>query len=486
MAVSIQDFQSSLDALKTLQSHIDTGTTTQTQTQTRTPTRPSLLVLIGLTSFLFLLAVALSEMASYFEIIHNWEHYRCNPGVTPFARFYGHSLEETMSFCIGEAVREHAPGVINPMYAAIHGIMTVVDGVYEKAEAVEGGVTSLLSGFKKFLIQFANSLRLVGTRIRMSLVRIRDIFSRVYASFISIAFAGISAITFGENLIYNPLVAFIDDIGCFSPDTQIALSENRSVAIQRLEIGDILRGGAVVTSTYRFDGRKTKMVRLHGIHVSGNHALIDGTRADEHSDAIPAESLDVMLCIATSDHRIPVVDCTGDSVTEFTDYEESSDPRVIAESQRAAEIALNGSESGESVSDFGLGLDPSLYIGMYSGSWRRLDTVQLGDRLARGAEVVGVIRERCTSCVQSPSGNIFSAAQLIRSEDGWTRAKFLYPGVSGEYTLCHVIVSDNSSLYIYGNREFLFVRDYAEVHDRTVQSPYDAVIQDRGYTISML
>ena len=338
-------------------------------------------------------------------------------------------------------------------------------------------------------MQFANSLRLVGTRVRMSLVRIRDIFSRVYASFISIAFAGISAITFGENLIYNPLVAFIDDIGCFAPDTRIALPGNQTAAIRDIKIGDRLRDGSTVTSTYRFVGRSTKMVRLHGIHVSGNHSLLGGKRADAHPEAAPAESLDVMLCIATTSHTIPVVTCTGDRIVTFTDYEESSDPQVIADAQRAAEVALCGPESvGETVSDFSLGLDPTLYIGMYSGSWKRLDTIELGDRLARGAEVLGVIRETCATCVKSPAGNVFSAAQLIRSETGWKRAAYLYPAISGEYILHHVIMSDNSSLYVYGNTEFLFVRDYAEYHDHAVQSPYDAAIQElyQGHTISII
>ena len=441
-------------------------------------TQPTLFALIGLTAILLFLAVAFSEMASYFEIVNNWERYRCNPGVIPFARFYGHNLEETMNFCIGEAVREHAPGVVNPIYAAVHGIMTVVDGAYEKAAAVEGGVTNLLRGFQTFLMQFANSLRLVGTRVRMSLVRIRDIFARIYASFLSIAFAGISAITFGQNLIYNPLVAFIDDIGCFAPDTRIALPDGGSAAIRDLTIGTVLRGGATVTSTYAFNGTKTKMVRLHGIHVSGNHALLaGGQRADEHHDAVAAESVDTMQCLATSDHSIPVLTCTGDSVIAFTDYEESSDPAVIAESQRAAETVLNGPHAvGETVSDFSLGLDPALYVGMYSGSWKRLDTIQLGDRLARGAEVIGIVRETCATCVKSPGGNLFSAAQLIRHDGGWKRAGFLYPSVPGEYILYHLIVSDNASLYIYGHHEFLFVRDYTEVHDHTVQSPYDSII----------
>ena len=473
-----EDFKNTLQALTDLQLH----TQSRTLRALGSPipkTHPSLLVLIGITTILFFLAVILSEMASYFEIIQNWEHYRCNPGVAPFSRFYGHNLEETMSFCIGEAVREHAPGVINPIYASINGIMTVVDGVYDKASAVQGGVSSLLSGFEKFLVQFANSLRLVGTRVRMSLVRIRDIFARVYASFISIAFAGISAITFGQNLIYNPLVAFIDDIGCFAPDTQIALQNSKTASIQNVKIGDTLRDGGIVTSTYLFDGRNTKMVRIHGIHVSGNHSLFGGGRADGHPDAIPAESLDIMLCIATSNHRIPVVSCTGDSVVEFTDYEESSDPTVIAESQRAAEVALNGPNTiGESIADFSLGLDPSLYVKMSSGSWKRLYTIQLGDRLESGSRVIGIIREKCSMCVRSPSGNLFSAAQLIQHDGVWKRAKFIYPAVSGEYILYHVIVSDNSPIHMYEHSGNIFVRDYAEVHDSTVQTPYDVAVKN--------
>ena len=206
---------------------------------------PSLLVLMGLTLLMVLIAAGLAAMSNYQNVRANWAEYRCDPSITPFAKFYGYNLEETVNFCIGQSVKEHAPGVIDPIYSGINKITGVVDGVYTKVEAVEGGVSGLLSGFKTFLVNFENSFRLLGTRIRMAFIRVKDIFARVYGIFIAFAYAAISAITFGENLICNPLVTFVAgfagvDICCFAPETQVHMADGSLRPIPTVVIGDEL------------------------------------------------------------------------------------------------------------------------------------------------------------------------------------------------------------------------------------------------------
>lgn len=445
---------------------------------------PSTVVFFMITLFLGALVWILCEFANWRDIHKHWSHYRCEPSIMPFARFYGYSLEDTMSFCVGEAVKEHAPGVINPIYKGINTVMNTVDGVYDKAVAVEQGVAGLLSGFETFLVQFANSFRLIGTRIRMSLVRIRDIFERVYGMFTAFAFAGISAITFGENLICNPIVTFIGtiagvDICCFAPDTAIRMNDGSTRRICDIRIGDRLAGDSVVTSTYLFDGAQTAMVQIHGIHVSGNHSLYSNgsaVRADEYPLAISAPSLDHLWCLGTSDNHIPVVGSTGDQL-DFTDYEESSDPVVIEAAQKAACMALNGFENPEdTVSDYSLGLDPTVFILLETG-YVRLSAIEIGDALV-GGTVMGLVRERCEHCVNAPVG-IMSAAQLVYHEGQWIRAAHLFPTLEGGYDLLHIFSSTNKSLHIAKHTSFMRVRDYMEAHVVGVQEPYDAFLDGR-------
>jgi hypothetical protein len=437
---------------------------------------PSFLFFIFMTLVLIAIGWILSEFANYTEITSNWDKYRCSPSITPFSKFYGHNLEETMNFCIGEAVKENAPGVINPLYQGINAISTTVEGVYDRATAIQGGVVKLLGGFETFLMNFANSFRLIGTRIRISLVKIRDIFDRVYGMFISFAMAGISAITFGENLICNPIVTFIGtiagvDVCCFAPDTLIVMSDGSSKMISQITIGDTLLD-CRVTSVLIFNGMETDMVNIDGVIVSENHCLIGPNRsiieAGKHPLAIPANNLPYIYCLNTTNNIIPVI--SDFSTLYFTDYDETSDPDVIQEAKMAATLVLNGDKTIDPCTDFSLGVDPTATILLDTGGIS-LFNIQIGNILRNGSTVCGIIVEECNQCVQTPAG-IMSASQLVYN-GRWVRAHTIYPTLPGTQRLVQLMLSDNQPFTITKDGKTLHVRDYMEVHDVSVQESYN-------------
>lgn len=446
---------------------------------------PSTLTLVLISLGLFAVAFIAAQISNYREIRANWSHYRCDPSIAPFAQFYGYNLSENLNFCIAEGVREHAGGVINPIYAGIDKITGVVDGVYNQVESIAGGVGSLLKGLREFVANFINSMRLIGTRVRMSFIHMKDIFARVYGLFIAFAYAGISAITFGENLICNPLVVFLGtitgvDICCFAPETAVIMADGSTKPIPHVRIGDCLAGGSVVESTYMFSGADTKMCRLSGVHVSANHYVVVGDKTipvGEHPLTAEAEELPRLWCLGTSNHRIPVL--SDGRRIDFVDYEESSDPAVIAETQRIAEMELNQSlneiKYGSTVPDYGLGLDYAFQVHMANGAWTPIAAVHIDDELMGGGVVKGVIRELCETQVKTPGGHWISAAQLILHEGRWQRAANIWPlnVKERETILCHLMATSNAAITVKAEDEVFLVRDYAEVASAAVQAPYD-------------
>jgi len=446
---------------------------------------PSTLTLVMITVGLLAIAVVTAQISNYREVRANWSHYRCDPSVAPFAQFYGYNLSETLNFCTAEAVREHAGGVINPIYQGIDKVTGVVDGVYNQVQSIAGGVETLLGGLRDFIMNFINSMRLIGTRIRMVFIRMKDIFARVYGLFIAFAYAAISAITFGENLVCNPLVVFLGtitgvDVCCFAPDTQIIMADGSTKAISQVRIGDCLDDGAEVESTYMFSGEDTKMKRIFGVHVSANHYVFDGkqmVQVGEHSAAVDATSLPRLWCLGTSTHRIPVRLHRLGATLVFADYEESSEPAVIAEAQRIAEMELNpsGIGAGPTVPDYGLGIDPSFSVNLANGSWVPIANVRIDDELMGGGVVKGVIREVCETQVKTPGDHWISAAQLVLHEGVWRRAANIWPSSVSEREsiLCHLMVTANASITVKAEEEVFLVRDYAELTSLAVQAPYD-------------
>jgi len=433
----------------------------------------------------------LVAMNSYKIIRANWPFYRCQPEITPFASFYGHNLKETMNFCVGELVKEHAPGVINPIYAAVEEIMGVVDGVYEEAESIETGVMGLISGFEAFVVNFMNSMRLVGTQIRMSAVRIKDIFGRLYGSFFSIVFAGISAITFGSNLICNPLIVFIAgfagaDICCFHPNTVIAMNDGTQKLICQIKIGEQLEDGVIVTSVYEFNGLQTEMVSIHGIKVSGNHYIRSAgrmVRAEQHPAAYSCASYPRIWCLGTNTNTIPVLNQIG-IVEEFADYEESEEPAVMFRSQEAAERILNGpySNPGLPVADYSLGIDPTSLVLMASGQWKPLHEIQIGDALSPHSNTVtATIMEYCRQCQQTSDGVVLSAAQLVKDRSQWIRSTYLYPPTGSMFILRHLFVTKGYFIIrARAGTQLYSVRDYREADSPELQAPYDEALAKKG------
>lgn len=462
---------------------------------------PSALLLIVLTGLLVGILAVFFSLAEYNEIRSNWPLYQCSPSVMPFAKFYGHDLNATINFCMQQAVKEHAPGVVAPIYKAIGEVATTVDGVFTKAEAVESGVSSLLSGFQTFVTNFVNSMRLVGTRMRMSAVRIREIFGRIHGIFIAFAYAGISALTFGENLACNPLVTFMGtisgvDVCCFAPETEVVREDRNPVRIDTIRIGDRLAGGARVTSVYQFSGSHTQMVQIAGIKVSAGHYVRApaGSKmipAAEHPLAIRIPSISLLICLATDTHRISVLpgEAGNNRIYEFADYEESTDPAVTDAAQQAAETILNGVAGVEDpLPDYGLGFGPSISVQMSGGFWVPLTGVRIGDVLATGARVAGVIQEECALTTEIEPGVHIAAAQLLLDPTlgRWRRVGRIWP----EWTrtaeekpriLYHLLVSggDNSFMIRSPTGHRFLARDYSEVDDDAVQAPYDAALDGR-------
>jgi hypothetical protein len=195
---------------------------------------------------------------------------------------------------------------------------------------------------------------------------------------------------------------------------------------------------------------------------------------------VAAEEVSRIICLGTSDNRIPVVASDGGATLTFTDYEESEDPAVVAEAQAAVEVALGMPAGAPPVEDYGLGLDPQFEVAMADGRRKPLEDVVIGDRLAGGGCVRGVIREECSNCIVVPGGRLMSGAQLIGQSQGWQRAARQWPGrrVAGRRVLRHLMLEGDLATFQVQDIDGLAytVRDYREVSGGAAQAPYDRAL----------
>ena len=111
---------------------------------------------------------------------------------------------------------------------------------------------------------------------------------------------------------------------CFSPETPIQLKNGKTVKIKNLKLGDTLINGSVVDAVMRIKNYNDPYYKIGDIYVTGSHYVKHGMKYVQVKD-LPNVKLtdkvdDVLSCLVTSDHKIPV----GNMV--FWDWEDNLIP----------------------------------------------------------------------------------------------------------------------------------------------------------------
>jgi len=322
--------------------------------------------------------------------------------------------------------------------------------------------------------------------VRMSFIRILNLMGKVYGSMFAVLFMGQSAMTAAFNLADNDLVKFLFEF-CFAPNTAVKMADGTVKEIKDIKIGDVLaevpnNKAPVVTSVFRFAGGSTPMVRIGDVVVSAAHYVLAGSAgmvpAEAHPEAIWAGSLDELICLNVSGHRFRV----GTDGLLVADYDEHESAPVVSETQRIAVKALNGGFVGSEdlpIMDYSLGISGSTEVQMADGEWKRMDSVVLGDEVKYSGKVLGVVCEQCDTTVVSPSGIVFSGAQLVynSSANKWMRSANRWAGISGRdsgaKTLYTIITNNTGVIGIRKGGVTEFIRDYREVPLPEMESAYE-------------
>jgi hypothetical protein len=120
---------------------------------------------------------------------------------------------------------------------------------------------------------------------------------------------------------------------CFSPETSVKLQNGDTRPMKNLKLGDVLINGSIVEATLKIRNQNDPYYKLPGnILVTGSHYVKDGSTYKHVSKFSKAEATtqidDVVCCLVTSDHKIPV----GDFV--FWDWEDNLVPNHVQQTTK--------------------------------------------------------------------------------------------------------------------------------------------------------
>jgi len=363
------------------------------------------------------------------EISSNWPKYRCSPTVMPFASLYGYDTAENFNYCLKGIFQGQLGGVTGPFSTILGTITASLMTFLQNLNSMRIMISTLVGGITKVLQEFADRFKLLFAQIKLSFLKLQMLMKRLFGTFHSVIYMGLSAVQVGQNFSQTFIFQFLDTF-CFDPDTMIVLQNKTRIPIKNVDLGDILENGEKVISTYRFLADGQPMVNLNGTIVSTNHFVIYKNKyieAKDHPNAIPIGAWSggtsrPLICLDTHVHQIPI----GGEI--FSDWDETDfvDDSYMAHN----EMVLNGKQTSnlpETIYkwNFQPAISSTEQITYKYGPARGCNEVQLGDILSTG-KVVGIGHRHVYEWVSLPSGANVTPSTLVWMENKWIRAGNYY------------------------------------------------------------
>ncbi len=448
------------------------------------PFENSYVGLIIVTILMVVAVVGFYQFTAFNEVVNNWEKYRCDVSVLPFAGFYGKNAEENFNYCMTQMLTSKASSFTGPFASILTTIVGAMMTFMQSLNSFRVMLGSLTGGVGKVFQEFTDRFNFLYNNIQVTATRMQFLFKRLISTFISIIFLGSSAVTAGMNFGDTFLFKFLDTF-CFDPETLIELSGGAVRAVKAVNLGDVLADGSRVKSVYRFYSRGVPMVRFVGPHgpvlVSTNHYMKDDEghwiRCEEHPDAQPMGdwgSDRPLVCFDTDTHHIPF----GSYV--FSDYDETN--ATDTASMKLVDARLNNVPHEDLPPHYDWPympcMSPETLVKMKDGSRKALKDCTIGDALETGV-VVGVVGRLVSQvCMYrgvavTPSTGVWVPGSGTDA-GRWIRCGFMAPvhPLDGEAVFMMPLVMSSSTIPIVGiNGEELMVRDFMELMSHDIEGP---------------
>jgi hypothetical protein len=425
----------------------------------------------------------LSASSKMKDISANWAQYRCNPLAMPFASLFGYNAKENFEFCMNTIFTNFSMPFLGSIGDIFQQFATMLQTIFSSLNGLRNSVATMGGGINTIFQEFTDRISNFFFQLRLSAIALRTLFGRLYAVLFSVMYMGLSGITGVSSFTNTFLFSFLDTF-CFPGHTELMVQDTSEkgfhrVPIKDIKIGDVLLPGkSVVTATFQFYSKGQEMVQLGPVLVSTNHYILHEGKhimAGDHPHAIrmgPWNSDDLLYCVNTSDHHIPVEYLT------FMDYDETSEGDK--DTLNFIDSRVNGftrpKNKDYAYKDSCFAIEEHRMIKTKTGLKAASD-IQIGDKLSTGCEVVGLIRRQITEICQLPNGVELTPATLYwnQATNQWNRCgeDYGWEKVEVEKEWVSFVVVPHSQIEL---EDGTVVRDYMELCSPDAEQYYSQLL----------
>jgi len=428
----------------------------------------------------------MSTISKMKDVSSEWANYRCNPLVMPFAGLFGHNAKENFEFCMNGIFTNFSMPFLGSIGSIFQQFSSMLQSIFSSLNSLRNSVATMGGGINVIFQEFTDRISNFFFQLRVGAIALRTLFGRLYAVLFSVMYMGLSGITGVSSFTNTFLFSFLDTF-CFPGHTELMVQDIdkgfHRVPIKDIKIGDVLLPGkSVVTATFQFYSRGQEMVQLGRTVVSTNHYVLHQGKyimAGDHPHAIhlgPWNSDDLLYCVNTSDHHIPV------EYLIFMDYDETSEGDK--ETLNFIDSRVNGftkpKHKDYDYKDSCFAIDEHRMMKTATG-WKQAKDICVGDKLSTGSEVVGLIRREITEVCTLPNGIELTPATLYwnPSANQWNRCgeDYTWTRVPTKKEWVSFVVVPHSQIEL---EDGIIVRDYMELCSPDAEQYYSQYLTKEG------
>ena len=291
------------------------------------------------------------------HIKDNWNLYRCQPTVMPFASFFGHDASENFAYCIQNIQNGFMGDLLKPINLNIGILGDITSGLTENLNKARSFMSDFRFNLFDILENIFSVLFNIMVEIQRMMINFKDLLAKFGGLMVSILYILDGAIMTMSSAWAGPPGGLVRAL-CFHPETKINLKNGKIYPMQDIPLNSILLNGSRVCSVMKISNldnngnfvekmykvRRTKKKNTDinknaadaddaadaaaddadAILVSGSHLVYDTTinQFIHVKDLLSAElseiNCPVLYCLITTDHTIQI----GEWI--FHDWEDSN------------------------------------------------------------------------------------------------------------------------------------------------------------------
>ena len=113
------------------------------------------------------------------QLRNNWDEYKCNPGVIPFASLVGHDPVTTFQECTKDIQGDFMKTFLDPVYNALNSFSESGNLFVGILESLKMGLRTQQGGAFNFIEDIGLRFKILITELSKSFITVTDLFGKV-------------------------------------------------------------------------------------------------------------------------------------------------------------------------------------------------------------------------------------------------------------------------------------------------------------------